>query len=783
MRVFILLLASLASALAADSVGTKDIHPFRASDLVQFHRLSRPVPSHDGRHALFTSSRYTPEDNKTKRSLWLLRLEDDSVVHLSHDVTANPLWLSDTLVGGLASAQLWFADVKDVLENSTDVADPSLPTFHQLTTYPVPIGNVKCHAASAQCAFTAEVYADGSMDTAAETAKRESERLDSAMVWDELFVRHWDVYVKPLLHSNLFIVQTKFNQDKPEIDGEAINLMPGKGLETPVPPFGDTDAFAFSPDGKEIAFSSRTAQHSASAWNTNIAIYVVPTDGSAEPTSVSSTTGTNQNPTYSPDGKYLAWLSMKTPQYEADRLRILLHDRTEKATSELAKNWPLSAESILWTPDSTKLLLTAQEKGHVRIFSIDAPDKNLKNKNRKRTPRRLLKKHTNGGLSIVGNTLFFEQNSVLAPTEIFTLDLANVERGARQRTAMNADLLLRTLRSEVEEFWFTGARGEKVQGHIYKPVNFRAQDLYPVAFLIHGGPEGAWNDGWSYRWNPQVFTGAGYVVVTVNFHGSTGYGAKFTRSILKHWGDRPYRDLMKGLTHVLKTYSYVDKRRVAALGASYGGYMINWLNGHATDAFTCLTNHDGMFDTFATAYATDELWFNESEFGGPAYKSSARPIYDKFNPANYVKRWRTPTLIIHGAQDFRLPVTEGIAAFTALQRRGIDSRLVIFPDENHWVLKPANSLRWYKEVLEWLAVHNGPAAPGTSGEMKWVGMEVEDADSDVEDGEVVEDADEVEDDQGEPIAENMGDLVVGTETGTSPFQRLIVQHAEQMLPA
>ncbi|KAJ3182359.1 hypothetical protein HDU87_008522 [Geranomyces variabilis] len=773
MRVIALLLASLASALAADSVGTKDIHPFRASDLVQFHRLSRPVPSNDGRHALFTSSRYSATDNKTKRSLWLLRLEDDSVVHLSHDVIANPLWLSDTLVGGLSSSQLWCADVKDVLENSTDVA--AMPIFQQLTTYPVPIGNVKCHAVSAQCAFTAEVYADGSMDTAAETAKRESERLDSAMVWDELFVRHWDVYVTPQLHNNLFVVKTKFNRDKPELDGEAINIMPGKGLETPVPPFGDTDAFEFSPDGKEIAFSSRTAQHSASAWNTNIAIYVVPTDGSSEPQPVSSTTGTNQNPRYSPDGKYLAWLSMKTPQYEADRLRILLHDRAAKTTSELAKNWALSAESLTWTSDSSTLLLTAQEKGHVRIFSINAHEDTKLKKN---IPRRVLKKHTNGGLSIVGHTLFFEQSSVVAPTEIFTLDLNNVEKGARQRTATNAELLLRTLRSEVEEFWFTGARGEKVQGHIYKPVNFRTQNLYPVAFLIHGGPEGAWNDGWSYRWNPQVFTGAGYVVVTVNFHGSTGYGAKFTRSILKHWGDRPYRDLMKGLTHVLKTYPYVDKRRVAALGASYGGYMINWLNGHATDAFTCLTNHDGMFDTMATAYATDELWFNESEFGGPAYKSSARPIYDKFNPANYVKRWRTPTLIIHGAQDFRLPVTEGIATFTALQRRGIDSRLVIFPDENHWVLKPANSLRWYEEVLSWLAVYNGPAAPGTSGEMRWVGMEIEDdeavsaADSEEGDVEAIED-----EDRNEPIAEEMMDPA--EEAVVSPFQRLIVQHAEQ----
>ncbi|KAJ3161301.1 hypothetical protein HDU86_007083 [Geranomyces michiganensis] len=701
-------------------------------------------------------------------------MQDDSVIHLSHDVTQNPLWLSETLVGGLASAQLWFADVQSILENKTEVT--TAPTFHQLTTYPVPIGNVKCHAASSQCAFTAEVYGDGRMDTAAEAAKRESERLDSAMVFDELFVRHWDVYVKPKLHSNLFTVKTKFDQGKIELDGEAVNIMAGKGLDTPVPPFGDTDAFSFSPDGKEIAFSARVPQHSASAWNTNIAIYVTSTDGKSEPKPVSSVKGTNQNPTYSPDGKYLAWLSMETPQYEADRLRILLYDRADKTTSELAKNWPLSAESILWTPDSARLVLTAQEKGHVRVFDIDAQPGVKKN-----TPRRILKKHSSGGLSIVDSTIFFEQSSVLAPAEIFTLDLTKVEAGAKQRTALNADMLLRTLRSDVEEFWFTGARGEKVQGHIYKPVSFRAQELYPVAFLIHGGPEGAWNDGWSYRWNPQVFTGAGYVVVTINFHGSTGYGARFTRSILKHWGDRPYRDLMKGLAHVFKTYSYVDKRRVAALGASYGGYMINWLNGHVTDGFTCLVNHDGMFDTFATAYSTDELWFNESEFGGPAYRSSARPIYDKFNPANFVKRWRTPTLLIHGEKDFRLPVTEGIAAFTALQRRGIESRLVIFPDENHWVLKPANSLRWYKEVLEWLAAHNGPKAVRTSGDFKWIGMEIDDNEtpekaSEIPDDETVEP--EVDGDDRDDRFVKLGGV------GTKAFHgRLIVQHAEQAFPA
>jgi dipeptidyl aminopeptidase/acylaminoacyl peptidase len=302
-------------------------------------------------------------------------------------------------------------------------------------------------------------------------------------------------------------------------------------------------------------------------------------------------------------------------------------------------------------------------------------------------------------VSVAGaDRLVFLQDSLTSPAEVHTVLLGGGD--PRALTRINAPVLAAARMSAPEEFWFKGAQGEKVHGWILKPVDHRPGSKYPVAFLIHGGPQGAWDDHFHYRWNPQAYAGAGYVTVAINFHGSTGYGQAFTDAIRKDWGGAPYEDLMKGLDHVIASYDYVDGDRVCALGASYGGYMINWIAGR-TDRFRCLVNHDGEFDLRAGYYTTEELWFPEWEQGGPPWAPGT--TYERWSPANQVTKWKTPMLVIHGARDYRLPDTEGIATFNALQRRGIPSKLVHFPDENHWVLKPANSIFWHETVLGWLA--------------------------------------------------------------------------------
>ncbi|KAJ3043957.1 hypothetical protein HDV00_003484 [Rhizophlyctis rosea] len=722
-----------------------------AEDLVTFQKVSSSVPSPNGDHIAFTVSTYNPDNNKSHRSVWILNLNNDAVYDTGFS-GSEPIWFGDALLGVLKGgnaphpSQVWYSDLTSFFNN----ASSTKPAFTRLTNYPVDVSNLKYNRKTHQLAFTAEVYLDGSLEVARRKDEEEASRFDTGVVYDQLFVRHWDTYINPQKWRQLFVVQLKHNESTIQVDGQPVNVMKSSRLETPVAPFGDITNFDFSPDGEEIAFSARVLGNDA-AWNTNLDIFVVPTDGSKRPTPVSAKNkGADTYPVYSADGKYLAWLQMETPQYEADKNTIILYDRHSRKSRPILEKWNRSPESLLWDPnDSTKLYVTAQDKGHVKILTVTLPGKRKKDKG---SVAELVGDHSNGHVSVVKgrDLLVWEQSSSTRPAEVFTFDLGDRDGYPRRRTRFNDAKLVETLTSDPEEFWFFGAHGDKVMGWLYKPVSFNAKALrqYPLAFLIHGGPEGAWNDGWSYRWNPQVFTGAGYAVITVNFHGSTGYGKKFTKDIVKQWGAAPYRDLMRGLDYALEKYTFIDRRRVAGLGASYGGYMINWINGH-TDRFACLVNHDGIFDTRSTYYSTEELWFPEFEFGGRPDQKRAAKLYEKWNPAAYVKKWKTPTLVIHGEKDYRLPVTEGLSTFTALQRKGVPSRFLRFPDENHWVLKPANSLRWHKEVMEWLDRWVGSGWMGTADD--WVGrngtagsgeewMDVEDGDDEV--GQTVLRADE-----------------------------------------
>jgi dipeptidyl aminopeptidase/acylaminoacyl peptidase len=469
--------------------------------------------------------------------------------------------------------------------------------------------------------------------------------------------------------------------------------MLGVDADCPSKPFGGAEEFAWSPDGQEIAY---TVQLGADiAWSTDFNIYTVPVSGGSPKLITPTNKATDTGPIYSPDGKTIAYRAMARPGFESDRYRIKLYDRASGSTRTLTEPWDRSPSALEWSPDSKSLLATAGENAREKIFAVDVATGQ---------PRPLIGDHYSSGASYAPPTagaqaprIVFTHDSFTAPAEIF---IAQADGSSTQRlTHFNDERVKLAQMSEPAEFRFKGAGNEEVQAWIFKPVGFQPAKKYPVAFVIHGGPQGAIEDHFHYRWNPQTLTGAGYAVIAVNFHGSTSFGQAFTDSISGDWGGKPFEDLMKGLDYALANYNWLDGDRVGALGASYGGWMINWINGH-TNRFKCLVNHDGGFDEFANYFTTEELWFPEWEFKGTPWE---RPeLYDKFSPSRYVSKWQTPTLVIHGAKDYRLVDAEGIATFTALQRRGIPSQLLYFPDENHWILKPKNSILWHDTILAWL---------------------------------------------------------------------------------
>lgn len=396
---------------------------------------------------------------------------------------------------------------------------------------------------------------------------------------------------------------------------------------------------------------------------------------------------------------------MRTPKYEADKNRLIIYDHQTKKKRDLTESHDLSVDAFAWSAESEALFITTMQEGDVRLYRIDVATATLK---------LIVGEGTVNGLSRIprSNNFVFSLNSLTSPNEFYFLDGSGLK--VKRISGIHESYLSNVKMSAVEKFWFTGALNDQVMGYLLKPVDFDPLKKYPLAFLIHGGPQSGWTNGFSTRWNPQAFTGAGYAVIAINFHGSNGYGQAFTDSINRNWGSYPFEDLMKGLDYALEQYSFIDEHRIAGLGASYGGYMINWLNGH-TDRFNCFVNHDGLFDLKSMYFTTEELYFPEYEFGGTPVEDPA--IYQKYSPSNFVSNWETPTLVIHGGRDFRVAQGEGFSTckihalcfflnftvlVTALQRQGVTSKLIFFPDENHWVLKPANSLRWYREVLNWI---------------------------------------------------------------------------------
>ncbi|MGA7853828.1 MAG: S9 family peptidase, partial [Candidatus Acidiferrales bacterium] len=496
--------------------------------------------------------------------------------------------------------------------------------------------------------------------------------------------RHWTGWWDGK-RSHLFVT--------PANGGTPRDLTPGATYD--VPPFNleDPEAIAFSPEGSELCFTANTDKDEARSTNGDL--FTVPISGASQPQRITTNPGNDWGPAYSPDGKWIAYRAQMQPGYESDRWRLMLYDRSTGKRINLTENFDQSVEAYQWTPDSRSIYFQSEVKAEMPIYSIAATPGS--------SPKEIVASGFNSDfdLSHDGQMLALARTSLTMPAEIFTAksDGTNLRQITRQNEALLAQLDL----PPAEPFWFEGAEKTQVEGLLLRPPHFDAAKKYPTLLLIHGGPQGAWDDAWGYRWNQQVMAAPGYAVVMINPRGSTGYGQKFTAEISRDWGGKAYDDLMNGLDAAVAKYPFIDRSNVCAAGGSYGGYMIDWIATH-TGRFKCLISHAGPYDEVSMYGATEELWFMDWEFGGPPWQFP--DLYKKWSPNEYAAelgKYKTPTLVIGGELDFRVPYTQDLEFFTALQVQGVPSKLLIFPDEGHWVLKPQNSQRWYHEFLGWLS--------------------------------------------------------------------------------
>ena len=517
------------------------------------------------------------------------------------------------------------------------------------------------------------------------------------------FVRHWDAWETPGNYSRGFAFALAGDGT---IAGDGIPLDGRAGLpgaltgDTPTKPMGGAEELAWEANSRGVYFAARKADRNE-PMSTNIDIWHAPLDGSAPYNLTAANEATDTLPAASPDGKWLAWAAMARPGYEADRQVVQLLNLATGERRALTQGWDRSVGSLSWTPDSRYLIATANDVLDNPVFRIDP--RNAKVTRLKLAPKGLGEGHIGTVVPLAGGKILFTRDAVAQPSEVY---LAENGKPGRALSRANDVALAALPPITSQRFSFAGANGDTVWGMIHKPAIATAK--LPVVLIVHGGPQGSLGDSWSFRWNPRLWASQGYGIVTIDFHGSTGYGQAFTDAINRDWGGKPLEDLKLGLAAALARDAALDGSNACAAGASYGGYMMNWIAGQWPDRFKCLVQHDGVFDTRAMAYETEELWFDEWEHGGhPYYEAPAE--YEKWNPVNHVDKWQTPMLVITSEKDFRIPYTQGLASFTALQRRGVPSQLLVFPDENHWVLKPKNSLQWHQTVFAWLGQWLKPA--------------------------------------------------------------------------
>jgi dipeptidyl aminopeptidase/acylaminoacyl peptidase len=688
MNMFRVGLLALSAALALPAYGNG---PFTADDLLRLQRIADPQISPDGRYVVFMLRATDMAANQVHTHLWLIDRDEMNpparVLALNAANDSSARWAPDSraiyfLSSRSGSVQVWRL-----------VLGAAAPM--QVTDYGLDIMSLKVSPTGDRIAVSMDVIPECA-DLRCTQDALEAERKGSARgvrpagasvrSYTKLFVRHWDTW-RDGTRAHLFVARL-------QADGRAgppNDVSKSLDADVPSKPFGADEEFSFSPDGSRIVFAARIAGQSE-PWSTNFDLFEAAVDGDGAPLNLtSSNPAQDTQPVFLKNGD-LAYLAADRPGFEADRLHIVVRDAASGATRVLGASWDRSVARLGVAGNGTSLLALVEDGGQEALFVIDA----LNGK-----PRKIVSSGEVGAFAAAKDAVVIAWANLAAPADLFVTHLSG---GVPQRlTALNQALLAQRSLGAYEQFSFKGWNDETVFGYVVKPYGYAAGKRFPIAFIVHGGPQGSFQNIWNYRWNAQTFAGRGYGVVAIDFHGSEGYGQAFTDSISKDWGGKPLIDLQKGLVAAIERYPWLDGARACALGASYGGFMINWIAGNWPDGFRCLVNHDGLFDQRMMYYSTEELWFAEWENGGTYFDNPQS--FEAFNPVNFVARWRTPMLVIHGEQDFRIPYTQGLATFTALQRRGIESKLVIFPDENHWVLKPADSLFWYTTVLNWLDAH------------------------------------------------------------------------------
>jgi dipeptidyl aminopeptidase/acylaminoacyl peptidase len=653
-------------------------------DLVSLERVASPVLSPDGTRVLYTVRTTDLDKNKGHTEIWMLDLRTPKALPVqltnSEGNNTEPSWSAAGDAVYFLSTRSKSSQVWRVAANGGEPV--------KVTDLPLDVDTYRVSPTGDRLALTMEVFRD--CPTLACTVQRSEEKSKAksgARTYDSLFVRHWDTWAvagqRAVLHS------IALGSDG-RATGEVSNLSGALDGDVPSKPDGDKSDYAFSPDGASIVFSVRVAGK-GEPWSTNFDLYQVSAKGGSAPRNLTADNlAWDAEPVFSPDGKTLAYRAMRRPGFEADRFQLMLLDVATGKKTKVADKWDRSIENLQWSQDGKAIYGTAQDVGQLRLYKVALANG---------TVDALTTKGSVSGYSVRNDKVVATIHDLNGPSQLYALGGSAQLALTTNNAARMTDIRL----GQFEQFSFKGAKGDTVYGHVMKPWNAEPGKRYPVAFLVHGGPQGSFGNSWSYRWNPQVYAGAGYAVVFIDFHGSTGYGQNFTDAIRGDWGGKPLEDLKKGLAAAGAKYPWLDEKRACALGASYGGYMMNWIAGNWNDGFKCLVNHSGIFDNRAMYYETEELWFPEWEHGGTYYKAAA--AHEKHNPVNHVTKWKTPMLVLHGERDYRIAYSQSLATFTALQRQGIDSKLVVFPDENHHILKPANSLLWHRTVLEWLHLH------------------------------------------------------------------------------
>ena len=673
-------------ALAFASGTLAATHPFDVHDLVMMNRVGDPQLSPDGKHVAFSMRETDSAANKGSSGIWTLDLSATD---------AKPVRLTDKETS--ASSPRWSADGKSIYYLAQAKGDEYTRVWRMAampgsapqreTPWPADINTFKLSPDGTTMLLSIDVFEDCAERLCAKRPPQAGVEKTTGKIYDRLFVRHWDTWSDGR-RSQLYIAPALTPRG-----GKATVALPrllSRGIDGDVPskPFGDDSEFVFSADGKTVYFDVRIAGNSE-PWSTNFDVYSVPADGSAAPKNLTAANKAwDAYPLPSQDGKTLYYLAMKVPGFEADRFGIMALDLASGKAHEVDPKWDRSAGPLQLSADGKTLYTTVDDNGDHALFGVDIATGKA---------TRLVGDGTVAAFDVGANgDIIVARHDFEHPADLYRYAGGKLA----QVTDVNAARLADIRFSKATWFTFKGWNGETVHGYAMPPVDAKPGQKYPVAFLIHGGPQGAWTNEFHYRWTPETYAGAGFGVVAINFHGSTGYGQAFTDAISQHWGDRPLEDLQKGYAAALKQFPYLDGSRACALGASYGGYMTYWIAGVWNQPWKCLVDHDGVFDSRMMYYATEELWFEEHEHGGTQYDAPAS--YEKFNPIDHVKDWRVPMLVVHSDRDYRIPLTQGLGAFTALQRRGIPSEFLTFPDENHWVQKPHNSVLWHDTVLGWL---------------------------------------------------------------------------------